>query len=191
MLDVSYFHHPFLADVAICSVGQHDATACSNIKRKKTDGLNLEKLDNLNDDISSVFSTINTSPDGCPSVTYTEKWLILQRSGIHFSTESTICESHRKKFNQNYRRPKTVCQYPGHLDAKKKLSLSVISIKAAYQAQCLFSSAAQNIVVPIGGSWCSSCRLRLHPENLRKNQQLLNERCQVCFQEDCLPERYK
>ena len=143
----------------------------------------------MNADISSTFSSLNTSLVYCPSVTYTEKWLIMQRLGKDFTNKSTICETHRKKFNQNYRRSQNVCIYPGHKASKNKLTCNAISMKAAYQAQCLFSSPAQKIVVPIGGSWCSNCRLRLHPEKVQQNELMLSSRCQVCFQEDCLPER--
>ena len=55
-----------------CSVGIHDGTTCSNIKRKKTDTLQLESIHNLNDDISHLFSTINSTLLCCKTVTYTE-----------------------------------------------------------------------------------------------------------------------
>ena len=173
-----------------CSVGIHDGTTCSNIKRKKTDTLQLESIHNLNDDISHLFSTINSTLLCCKTVTYTEKWLIMQRIGVAFPKDSTICEAHQKKYNQNYRRIKSSCQYPGHEESKKKLSLSPISLNVAYQAQCLFGSAARKIVVPIGGSWCSNCRIRLHPQNVTSSKELLDKVCQICYQSGCLEDRY-
>ena len=46
-----------------CTVGFHNSKTCGNIKRKKNPNqpLKLERIQELNDDVSSLFKTINTN----------------------------------------------------------------------------------------------------------------------------------
>ena len=48
------------------------------------------------------------------------------------------------------------CQYPEHVESKKKLSMTAISLQAAHQSQFLSGSAARRVIVPIGALWCSN-----------------------------------
>ena len=108
----------------------------------------------------------------------------MQRMGVTFPEDSNICERHRSTFTRDYRMS-AKCQYPGHVASKKKVSVTPMSISAVYQTQFLYQSAAGKCFVPIGSPWCSNCRIRLHPQNLQENEELLKNVCQVCYQAEC------
>ena len=89
-----------------CSVGLIDAYACGNIKPKAGDDeiLRTVKINDLDDKVSHLFSTLNNNEiDQCSTVvTYRESWVISQRLGNQLPGNSNICERHRQKYGKNF-----------------------------------------------------------------------------------------
>ena len=87
-----------------CSLGVHDRGRCKNIKPKNVyDSLRVVKVDDLNEDVSDLFKTVNNRDlKFCDSVTYKESWLTLQRFGGKLQDDSTICERHRAKYGRPF-----------------------------------------------------------------------------------------
>ena len=142
--------------------GFHDSKTCGNIKKKKNPNQpsKLERIQELvNDDVFSPFKTVSTNLICCDTATYKEKWLIMHHIRVELPQDSTICGRHCSVYTHDCHKSAR-CQHPGHAESKKKLSLTGISLKAAYQSQFLFGSVARRVIVPIGASWCSNCKLQ-------------------------------
>lgn len=79
------------------------------------------------------------------------------------------------------------CQYPGHVELKKKVSLAALSLHVVYQTKFLYSSAPKQFIVPTVASWCRSCRIRVYPKNIKKgNRKSLQKVCQKYYQSYCV-----
>ena len=132
------------------SPGVHDGGRCENIKRKNLcNSLKVVKVNDLNKDVSDLFKTVNNSDlKFSDTVTYKESWLISQSFGGKLQDDSTICERHRAKYGRPFQ-GFTKCKYPAHVGIKKKLSLRLISLACAYQAEALYGSAAKKVQYPL------------------------------------------
>lgn len=133
-----------------CTVGFHDSKTCGDIKRKKNPNQPLKlEIQELN--VSSLFKTITTNHTCCNNVTYKEIWLIVQCIGVQLPQDSTIWDRHHSIYMHDYHKSAR-CQYPGQVELKKILSLTGISLQAAYQSHFLLGNATRRAIVPIGTS---------------------------------------
>ena len=82
-----------------CSLGVYDGGRFENIKQKIVqDSLRVVKVNNLNEDVSDLFKTVNNRDlKFCDTVTYKESWLMLERFGRQLQDDSAICKMHSAK----------------------------------------------------------------------------------------------
>ena len=101
-----------------------------------------------------------------------ESWLIRQRLNLDFSCENTVCPKHRTTYGIGWK-PPTICSYPEHQKKKKASKTQAIPLPAILQIRKLFSSLAKIGFVPLGSTWCDTCRKRTHYNLCLKNSAVI------------------
>ena len=116
-----------------------------------------------NENIEQHLSTLKLSASVtsmCPNAN--EKWLIQNRLKLeNISDNDTICGKHRSKYGIGYKGPNTCC-YPKCERKSKDKNPHVITVEHLIEINELFSSLANCVKLPLGSTWCSTCRLRSH-----------------------------